>query len=479
VVLLIPLALVDVPPLLDYPNHLARLVVLASGRADPMLSSFYAPRWAIIPDLGIDLIGPALLSVLPIHIAGRLLIAICVLLPVLGVLAYGRAAYRTGPWAFGVGLVAWNGTMLEGFLNFTASLGLALLLAAAWARWRDDRPVPTVAAVAAGAVALFFCHLLGLLFLGLLIGANEAAILWRRRGDRIAFASRRLLASAVVFAVPLVLYGLSDLRALGNDAEYLSVGEKLRQALIPFVNYNAVLDHLTGLAVAAFLLGCLATRRLHATSANVLVIGALAAIYLIAPFAYKGTSNLDTRLVIMIGYMLFAGLAPVRLPRGAALGAAGLFAAIFLLRMGVLAAVWGAHAADVADLRAVIAGVPPGSTVMVATGDDPGNARRLSNGLRTDGHMPALLLIERRAWWPLMFDNASQQPIMSREPYRSLSTQVGGMLDVSALGALDWRGLDYLLVIESGSHPVLPGPAADRLEPMAGNGFAALYRVKP
>ena len=36
--LLAPLALVDVPPLLDYPNHLARAVVLAFP-ADPILSS--------------------------------------------------------------------------------------------------------------------------------------------------------------------------------------------------------------------------------------------------------------------------------------------------------------------------------------------------------------------------------------------------------------------------------------------------------
>jgi hypothetical protein len=147
--------------------------------------------------------------------------------------------------------------------------------------------------------------------------------------------------------------------------------------------------------------------------------------------------------------------------------------------MGVLAAAWDAHGADVAELRAVIADVPPGSTVMVATGDHPGNARRLSNDLRTDGHMPALLLIERRAWWPLMFDNASQQPIMTREPYRSLANRVGGMLDVSALGGLDLRGLNYLLVIEAGPHPVIPLPTAGRLEAMDANEFAALYRVRP
>ena len=75
-ILLVPLTLVDVPPLLDYPNHLARAVVLASAETDPILSSMYTPRWAIIPDLGIDLVLPPLLHVLPTHLAGRIVVGL-------------------------------------------------------------------------------------------------------------------------------------------------------------------------------------------------------------------------------------------------------------------------------------------------------------------------------------------------------------------------------------------------------------------
>jgi hypothetical protein len=55
-VLLAPLLIVDVPPLLDYPNHLARAFVLASLPADPILARFYAAHWSIIPNLGLDII---------------------------------------------------------------------------------------------------------------------------------------------------------------------------------------------------------------------------------------------------------------------------------------------------------------------------------------------------------------------------------------------------------------------------------------
>src|SRR5690349_5916928 len=77
-ILLVPLALVDVPPLLDYPNHLARAFVLTFGAGDPILSQMYAAHWAVIPNLATDLILPPLLLILPIHLAGRIVIAIAI-----------------------------------------------------------------------------------------------------------------------------------------------------------------------------------------------------------------------------------------------------------------------------------------------------------------------------------------------------------------------------------------------------------------
>ena len=92
--LLAPLFLIDVPPVLDYPNHLARMYVLAFGAHDPILSRMYAQHWAIIPNLAIDLVLPEMLKFLPIYLAGRLVLAATLLMPLLGVIAYHRAAFR-------------------------------------------------------------------------------------------------------------------------------------------------------------------------------------------------------------------------------------------------------------------------------------------------------------------------------------------------------------------------------------------------
>jgi hypothetical protein len=483
--LVAPLALVDVPPLLDYPNHLARLVVLAFGPADPVLARFYAPRWGIIPDLGIDLLGVPLLHLLPVHVAGRAIIGIVVLTPVLGAIAYSRAAFgRCSWWALGAGLVAYNQMLLLGFLNFTLGLGLALWLAAAWLAWRKTRPWRALAIVVPGAAALFFCHLMGLLFLALLLGAQELAWLWRTRG-RTGLVGR-VAAVLAVGVVPAALYAASSLQDMAGAAVFPSLATKASQLLAPFVNVILPLDIVTAALVAGAVLGLLLSGRCRVTASAGIALALALLLYAVAPAEFKGTANLDARFVILLGYLLFAALLPLRLPRPLAVVLVLLFAA----RMVVLSAAWYAHSADIADLRSVIALVEPGSTVFV-TSVEPAEApafwdaaplaRRLSTGVRTDTQLPALLLIERRAWWPFLFDNPSQQPIRTREPYRGMANRVGSMPPHDAVRdpwAVDLCGYDQLLLLDAAGEPDRAHFAQDRLVLRAESPFAALYAVR-
>ena len=50
---------------------------------------------------------------------------------------------------------------------------MALLAAAAWLRWRASHPVRVTVLGALATVAIFFMHLLGLLFLAVLLGGEE------------------------------------------------------------------------------------------------------------------------------------------------------------------------------------------------------------------------------------------------------------------------------------------------------------------
>jgi hypothetical protein len=75
IIVLLPLALVAIPPLTDYPNHLARMHIIATLDRDPMLSQFYRIDWALIPNLMMDLVVPPLARLIGVYEAGRLFVA--------------------------------------------------------------------------------------------------------------------------------------------------------------------------------------------------------------------------------------------------------------------------------------------------------------------------------------------------------------------------------------------------------------------
>src|SRR5690349_23654119 len=74
-----PLLWAAVPPLVDYPNHLARIWVLVQNGALPELAQNYVVAWRLLPNLAMDLILPALAQIMPLEIAGRLFIALTML----------------------------------------------------------------------------------------------------------------------------------------------------------------------------------------------------------------------------------------------------------------------------------------------------------------------------------------------------------------------------------------------------------------
>jgi hypothetical protein len=161
-----------------------------------------------------------------------------------------------------------------------------------------------------------------------------------------------------------------------------------------------------------------------------------------------------------------------------------------MIRMGVVGYAWHEHQHDVTELRAVIASVQPGVRVMTAEVSpeaapkywrDVPLSRRLSFGFRLDSHLPALLLIERHAYWPFLFDNPSQQPVQTLSPYKVLAEhadRASSHLAITVPGKVDLCGYDYLLLLDAGGQPDLAHFAPDRLALIADRDIAALFRIR-
>ena len=427
--LLVPLTLVEVPPVLDYPNHLARIFLLAKGSQDPMLAPMFEIKWGIIPNLAVDLVGPALVRLMPVHVAGRVLLGVLLVAQFAGVLALNRAIFgQMRPWALASALVLPAGAFLLGFLNFVAGLAAALFLAAFWIATRRRRPVVTLVVSAAGLAAIFFLHLMGVVFALVLILGWEARSL------------RAVLTALPIAVPPTLLYLAAPLNDAAAAPTYLPIGAKLAQVLAPFVAYDAALDVQTALLVGGLLVGCALTRRLVVPPGSARALVALAVLYAVAPYAFKGTQSLDARFLPMLVLTLFAATDPR--PRLAVAVGAG-FALLLVVRTIVLATAWQDQALLLAQFRTAIAPVPPGALVFVAAGD---RAPHLSNGIRTDTHLGALLLIERRAFFPLLFDDPTQQPLVLTPPYQRLADRNGGLVEAATLAPAALCGYDFVLL---------------------------------
>ena len=501
-ILVAPFAVVDVPPLLDYPNHLARAYILAHGQADLHLSQMYAPHWAVIPNLAIDLILPPLLLIMPVHTAGRILLAVTLVLPVIGTSLYSQAVFgRRSYWPLAGCLIACNGLFLLGFVNFQIGIGMALICAAVWRRWRAIRPAAAVALGVASGVVLFFSHLMGLLFFLILLLSHEIERVRNahQQGHSLTGTLLRTAWSIPIILVPSALYATSAFGDQAPDISWDTWPEKLIHAAMSVVNYNLPLDMVTACFTAVVLLTMVMLGCIAAPLGSVVALATTAILFMVSPFGFKGTGYVDARFAVMFGFLLFGAILPTRLPGKSAWLVGFAIVVLFGVRTAHTAAVWKAHNRDLDQFRIAMAAVEPGSRVLLAAvsleeanpaQQDVLRRRSLSDGSRLDAHTAALLLIERHAFWPFLFANLEQQPIKLRSPYLEIAQLTVGIPDVRLLSAPapqsgdlarfplqgQWSCCyDYVLLMEAGIPADLHHP---NLKLLYQSDYVSLYHIK-
>ena len=318
ILLCLPLLLVDVPPLTDYPNHMARMDILAQLGREPFLTQVYQARWEVIPDLAIDAFMPWLVTVLPVDVAGRLLLAAILLLDLAGVTACAAALHgRRTWWSLGAALAAYNMAFLMGFLSFNLTLATAMVAAAAWMRLRGSTSAIATPTFGAGAASvLFIGHLLGLLFFALLIGSFEAPLArmrLRNAAPDLASRARAFLASwplAVSAAPPALLYAISGVSAARNRPRWPIWSDLPIEAMAAFLNYNWPVDVVTACLVVAFLAGCTMWSRLRVAPGAAVAVVAVCVLIPLLPHDFKGGSYFAMRPRCHAGISCLSVLSP-------------------------------------------------------------------------------------------------------------------------------------------------------------------------
>jgi hypothetical protein len=502
----VPLFAVQVPPLTDYPNHLARCYVLAFGEGDPVLSRIFSAHWQIIPNIAVDLILPALMHVFSPFTAGRIVLVFCLFAPVSGAIALSLAYFgRRSFWQLTPAFAAFNVLFLMGFMNFVIAMGMAMWGAAAWIHYREPRPWPTIAGGAVVALALFFFHMMGFFFYALLVGCYElVAILDRGVRERSGLVNgvTRASLAAIPFLAPAWLYLFSPLGKVSSAPGWAGYARKAWSLLVPFLDYSVAFNLLVIAPIIGFLAYCVFTGRATTSRPGLLTAAILVVAYVVLPTAVKGAWWVDTRMIAMLGFLIFA----VFLPRGLTARQQTTFAFVFgillLAKIAFITGVWIHSQRDISDVRLVIAGVEPGRRVLdvdVPKNDNPAWFEAMPIGRRiphlnpTYWHLASFVLLDRRAFWPSIFAIETQQPIRVRPPYLYAlgigaappNYQLLGSLKMSANEAarfpflLDWdQKFDYVLLLNAEGAGNLEQILPEKLELLDHRGIAALFRIK-
>jgi hypothetical protein len=471
----VPLLLTELPPLLDYPNHLARMYLLPSLPA-PGLAHFYIVAWAPIADLGMDAVVPFLALVLPLGWAGKVFILITFLLLAGGAAAIHRQLFGAWTaWPCLAFLLLYTRLLLWGFMSYLFGCGLALVCFAAWLALRERHWVLRLLVGCVLAMAVYFAHLLAFGIYAVMIAGYELGRAWRLRAN-VTAALARLVIGGAPFLPALVLMSMNS--STGRII-YANPLRKFDLLFSVFDDYSRPFDVICFVLVVLAIAVAFQRRWVKLAPDMALPLIGLLLLYLAMPTQLFTAAGADRRIPMMIFLVLIGAsrwVGPsVRLERRFMIAAAAMFA----VRLAVVAVVWHNAGTFYAELLPHLDAVPRGSCIAVAS-DKAG----ISVQKAPLTHFPVLAVARRDAFVTTLFAYPTQQPIKLQPDAKVLADElspdllwyafVTGSSPLSPAATAALARCDY--VAFSGTKPFALAQTAG-LEPAFVSPRFQLYRV--
>ncbi|MGZ8281670.1 MAG: hypothetical protein ACXWUN_01815 [Allosphingosinicella sp.] len=482
----LPLFWPDVPPLLDLPGHMGRYRVQVDLATSPELQRFYEFEWALIGNLGVDLLVQVLAPLIGLEPAVKLVILLIPALTTAGLLWVAFEVHGRVPPTTLIALpFAYNFPFLFGFANFALAMALALNAFALWLRLaRLGRPWLRSAIFAPLSVVLWVVHAFGWGTLGVLAFSAELVRQYDR-GHNFIVAGFRSAVHCLALTPPLALILLWRSEAGGRTTDWFNMERKLDWLHMVLRDRWELFDTISLGIAAAVILWAMVSRRM--TYSRNLAASALflSIVFVLLPRIVFGSAYADMRLA---PYLFAIALVAIRFPEGGGrrlvtmLGMAGLV--FFLVRTaGTTASMWlydRTYDRELAALEHVPVGAPMVSFVGRPCVEPWGMSRLV--------HLPGMALVRRRAFsndqwtmagaqllrvnypkgWPFVGD-ATQIVTLRRcrgEVWRPVN---------AAIAEFPRDAFDYVWMINPPPHD--PALVKD-LRPVWRSGRSVLYRVE-
>jgi hypothetical protein len=203
---IIPLIWPSTPPLPDLPGHMARYVVQLNLDHSKLLQQFFDFQWALIGNLGVDLLIIPMSKLFGLEIGVKILVLTIPALTTAALLwitceVHGKLQPTSGfavPFVYGF-------PFAHGFVNFSLSAGLALLAFAYWLHLtRYARYSLRIIAFVPISCLIWLTHVFGWGLLGLLVSASECVRIGEKK-ENWRTALKYLTKAVLPLAAPISL----------------------------------------------------------------------------------------------------------------------------------------------------------------------------------------------------------------------------------------------------------------------------------
>ncbi|MBX3259888.1 MAG: hypothetical protein KF782_09360 [Labilithrix sp.] len=410
-----PLALTEVPPYQDLPNHLATLTVIENLKAYPeyVFNGFFKTNAALFTWL--HLVG----KLTGVKLAARLFALLTLALNAFILPRFVLRISRSRRRMLMASLFAWpmvhNWFVSMGMLDFAIAVPLSLALLLAVDRQRSAPTLANALAIVGLGVATWYAHVFPLLVVHLLV-LVEALVqpTWRDR-----YKGLRAMATPLM---PVTLLALASVAQHVKDTTGPMTGfMDFRKLLAPWeLVYNLWAEWFWGYSnlslsslvpcVALAIVGFRGIRR-RAEAAppffSSYALVALVLLYCFIPYKMTNWFHVNSRLIpyFWVGLLLFV---PERLPK-TLVAALGLSGVLYTAGMGI------DHARLDDERREFSAGidaVPEGARLLPLLFRHKGASDNTRNLL----HMWGYYVVERKTAAPLLFAHSRSFPVTYSEP---------------------------------------------------------------
>lgn len=401
IALVLPLWLVKYPPLIDYPNHLARGYVLHHlHEGTQIFADWYAPDWGPNPYLTEDILLQGLQSVFGIYTAGRLLLSLCVLaVPVATWFFLHEASPGNEVHALWSLVVAYDTNFLMGFLSFQLSMALCLAAIAAWIAYLKAPKLSTWLLLLVLITALYFTHIGGFAVAGVVIVLYTSM---QRRGLANVCKAVLLFVPGFVFFMYVKLHGWSQ---RGFDYSSWHFSAKLVSLTTPFRGHSRIVDLICiSIFVACLAIALIGNREAKFSRIWLWISGVILLIHWAVPERYGDLASIDTRFS---PFAFLIGLAAFNLGKRKPLLVYGALL-VFVLKTGYITTKFRSEQQRLEVLAAALPTIPERAHVLSCVKQPPPEDLWVKH---SEYHFWAYGVISRGWLSPSLFHQKGVQPL--------------------------------------------------------------------